>query len=91
MKKQTRNFSQDFEVVGRVLETFVVLNIIYTWYPSEPQTADCPGDNAHIEIESIMSHGQEVTDFIIANHPELETPIEIACWEHIEPFLKEEL
>jgi len=90
MKKQTKSFIQDFDVEGRVLETFVVLEITYNWHPTI-LPIDSQGEPAHIEIESIMSHGQEVTDFIIANHPELETPIEIACWEHIESFLKEEL
>jgi len=91
MEKKTKNFSKDFELEGRVLESFVVLDVTYTWYPPEPMTQDFPGEPANIEVESIKSHGQDVTYFVTSFHPNLAGIVKLACWEHIEHLLKEDI
>ena len=63
----------------------VKLEVIGTYYPGEPDSADCPGELPETEIETVLTmKGDDISGLIFENEALSESVLELTIQAHIE-------
>ena len=64
------------------------LEVIGTYYPGEPDSMDCPGEDQSIEIDAILTPKGDDISGLIADYMSMQTAVEeLTIQAHIECIL----